>query len=103
MGAGWLQRVGLAIDELLNVLVFNGRPDQTISLHAAISARGGKRWACVLCRLLSLLVERDHCEKQFQPGPTPLTAALRAATCLAVLVLPFIGALHLLAMLLGIS
>jgi hypothetical protein len=81
-------RVGIAIDEALNVLFFDGQPDETISLHAADAQRAGRRWGCVLCKILSVIVERDHCAKQFLPGTTAPTAALRAGIALAVLASP---------------
>ena len=55
-------RVGEALDIFLNVLLLRGRAGQTISLHAAEDAPR-ERWACWLCRWLSLTVERDHCAK----------------------------------------
>lgn len=78
----WWQRVGVALDESLNVLLFDGDPHQTISLHAALARRDGARWACVLCRALGVLVQRHHCADQLVPEPVPTSAALRAGVLL---------------------
>lgn len=91
MEEGYIQRIGLAVDELLNVIWFSGRPDQTISVHAALEQRKGTRWACVLCKILDVLVERDHCPKQFTEGPTGIVAGIRSILALIVLLLPFWG------------
>lgn len=91
MTESYFQRIGLAVDELFNVVWFNGRPDQTISLHAALDQRKGKRWACVLCRILDVLVERNHCANQFVEGPTGTAAAIRSILALGALFLPFYG------------
>lgn len=90
-GEGYAQRVGVAEDEALNVIWLDGRPDQTISLHAALEARKGTRWACILCRILSVAIEKDHCEKQFTRAPTSTLAAIRAFLALLVLLAPFAG------------
>lgn len=56
----------VAYDELGNV-VFNGVEGETISSRAAKAAKRGRRWGCVLCRLLDAL-DPGHCEKSIQPG-----------------------------------
>ena len=91
MEEGYIQRIGLAVDELFNVIWFNGRPDQTISLHAALDQRKGKRWACILCRILDVMVEHNHCANQFIEGPTGTAAAIRSILALCALFLPFFG------------
>ena len=80
------ERLGIALDEALNTLLLNGDPEQTISLHAALAAQQGERWACVLCRVLAALVQHDHCEMQLTVGTTPLIAVLRAGVALLLLV-----------------
>lgn len=68
-------RVGLAVDELLNVVFFDGEPYETISFHAAVAAQSKKRWGCILCKVLDVVVEKNHCANQLTSGPsTPLTA-----------------------------
>jgi hypothetical protein len=60
----WL-RLLLALDQLANVAVLNGDEDETISSNAGKSMARGKRWACILCRLLDLF-ESDHCAKAIE-------------------------------------
>lgn len=55
----WLRAL-LALDQLANVVFLGGDEDETISSHAGKQARGGARWACILCRFLDLFQE-DHC------------------------------------------
>lgn len=42
--------------------VFGGDGKTTISRRAGLAARAGRRWGCVLCRLLDH-IDRDHCER----------------------------------------
>lgn len=60
----WGRNLLLAIDQLGNALI-RGHPDETISSRAAKSARRGKRWACVLCRMLDW-IDPDHCERSIE-------------------------------------
>lgn len=55
----WL--LAIAKDQLTNA-VFNGDEDKTISHRAALARRAGRRWGCVLCRVLDA-IDPDHCEK----------------------------------------
>jgi hypothetical protein len=80
----YLTRLGIALDEALNVLLFNGDPDQTISYHAAIAEEDGKRWGCWLCWALARLVQPRHCAMQREPGSEPTSAAMRASVLLLV-------------------
>ena len=57
-----LMRSLVALDSFLNVLLFDGLPDETISARAATAMRQGKRWGCVLCGLLDK-IDPNHCEK----------------------------------------
>lgn len=91
MNESYLQRVGLAVDESLNVVLLNGRPDETVSKHTAVAAREGKKWACQFCRLLDVVVERGHCDKQFDGLPTTVVVSIRAAIAFASLSLPVFG------------
>lgn len=62
----------IGIDQTINA-AFAGDPDETISSRAGKEARSGKRWACVLCRLLDFF-EKDHCELSIEDDegkPTP--------------------------------
>ena len=80
----YLKRLGIALDEALNVLLLNGDPDQTISYHAAVAEQGGKRWGCWLCWALSKAIQPRHCALQLVPGIEPTSAAARAGAALLV-------------------
>lgn len=58
-------RTLLALDQLLNVVVFNGDEDETVSSNAGKAALQGRRWGCVLCRILDVF-DRDHCTKAIE-------------------------------------
>lgn len=53
--------LAVAYDQLANA-AFGGHEDETISSRAGRARRHGKRWACILCRLLDTL-DPDHCER----------------------------------------
>lgn len=40
----------------------NGDEDKTISHRAALARRAGRRWGCVLCRVLDA-IDPNHCDK----------------------------------------
>ena len=94
VGETYLQRVGLALDELLNVVLLNGRPDQTVSLNAALAERRGERWGCLLCKALAKVIEPDHCAKQFSGSPSSLMTAARLAVALTAIFVPLAAALR---------
>lgn len=54
----------LALDQLFNVLLFNGSQDETISSHIGrkIQANKANKFEIALCRFLNLF-ERQHCAK----------------------------------------
>lgn len=54
-------RLAIAYDQLANAAV-GGNEDETISSRANRARGEGRRWGCVLCRLLDRL-EKDHCAK----------------------------------------
>ena len=56
--------LAVAHDQLANA-AFGGHEDETLSSRAGKAAREGKRWACVLCRLLDRL-DPNHCEKSIE-------------------------------------
>lgn len=82
-----LVQVGVLADETLNVEL-DGDAGQTLSLRAALAARSGERWACVLCRVLGWLVQRRHCEKQLMHEPMNPLNYVRAAACIMVCFAP---------------
>lgn len=51
--------LAVAHDQLANAAA-NGDPDETISSRANRARGEGRRWGCVLCRLLDWLAP-DHC------------------------------------------
>ena len=57
--------IAVAHDQLANA-AFGGHEDETLSSRAGKAAREGKRWACVLCRLLDRL-DPNHCDKSIEP------------------------------------
>jgi hypothetical protein len=87
----YLERLGLALDEALNVLLLNGDPDQTISYHAAVAQKDGRRWACWLCWTLARLVQPHHCALQLEAGAEPTGAALRAGALLVSVATILVG------------
>lgn len=57
-------RLAVAHDQLFNAAA-NGDEDETVSSRAAKARRSGRRWGCVLCRLLDAL-DPDHCENNIE-------------------------------------
>lgn len=51
----------IALDQLINAL-FGGYPDETVSYRSGKARSDGKRWGCILCKLLDA-VDPNHCEK----------------------------------------
>ncbi|WP_133598580.1 hypothetical protein [Tepidicella xavieri] len=56
--------LAIAYDQLANA-AFGGHEDETISSRAGRAQRQGKRWACLLCRLLDRL-DPGHCERSIE-------------------------------------
>ena len=54
-------RIAIGFDQLVNVAA-NGHEDETLSSRAARARDSGRRWGCVLCRLLDAL-DPGHCDK----------------------------------------
>lgn len=59
--------VAVANDQALNAALAGqpGAEDETISSRAGKAARQGKRWGCVLCRLLNK-IDPGHCERNIE-------------------------------------
>jgi hypothetical protein len=57
-------RILISIDQLANTIL-GGNEDETISSRAAKAKLQGKRWGCVLCKLLDKL-DKNHCEKSIE-------------------------------------
>jgi hypothetical protein len=61
---GYLARVFVAIDQLLNALT-GGDEDETLSSRLGKDARRGRFVGCVLCKVLGW-IDKDHCEKAIE-------------------------------------
>ncbi len=53
--------LSVAFDQLANAAA-NGDPDETISSRAGKARQMGRRWGCVLCKLLDEL-DPGHCDR----------------------------------------
>ncbi|MCY0916244.1 hypothetical protein [Massilia antarctica] len=53
--------MAVAHDQLANAAT-NGHMDETISSRANRARTNGRRWGCVLCRLLDR-IDKDHCTR----------------------------------------
>ena len=84
-------RLALALDESLNVLLLNGDPHDTISDHAAVAQRDGKRWGCLICSWLSRTIEERHCEKTLAGENLKRLAAIKALGQLLFVAFVIIG------------
>ena len=64
----YLFRLAIAIDQLLNVAICDGEPDETMSSNAYRMHRNGGRWGFLkwVIDLVASPFERDHCYKAFQ-------------------------------------
>ena len=58
-------KIAVGYDQLGNVAL-NGDPRETISSRADYAREDGKRWACVLCKILDK-IEKDHCKNSRIP------------------------------------
>ena len=74
----WL-RLLISFDQTINVAVFNGDEDETISSNAGKAMLRGKRWGCVLCRLLDL-VDPNHCLKSIEADEGKRPARMPASS-----------------------
>jgi hypothetical protein len=100
--AGRLVQLGLLEDEDLNVVMLDGTANTTVSVHTAAAAgyRPGnvrlpppqrKWWGCVGCRMLSVLVQENHCWNVMNGVPMTAWNYLRACFFISwVLVSPLL-------------
>lgn len=95
MRPSYLVRVGKSADCSLNVVILNGDPTETISHHTATAAKNGERWGCIGCRILSALVERDHCGKVLSGAPESSLALIRAGVAILAFLIGLDGIAHL--------
>ena len=63
----YLLRTALAIDQLLNVLLCNGEPDETMSSAAYRMERDGRFWGFMRPVIDALFwFQKDHCRKAYE-------------------------------------
>lgn len=64
---GYALNVLVTLDCLANAILF-GDPDETISSRAGKAMEDGKKWGCILCKLIgnSGIFSKDHCVKAIQ-------------------------------------
>lgn len=60
----YLLRIAIAFDQLLNTLL-GGSEDETLSSRAAKARINGKKWGCVLCKVLDS-IDKNHCDKSIE-------------------------------------
>lgn len=65
VGSARAWSLAIGYDQLANA-AFGGNPDETISSRAGKAAKDGRRWGCVLCRLLDKF-DPGHCNKSIEP------------------------------------
>lgn len=74
---------GLDLDRTEGAIL--GAPHQiTISVWCAKAQAKGKRWGCICCKALSILVQHDHCKKQLSGVPMTWLNYIRAFVCLLI-------------------
>lgn len=83
--SAYLHAVGIATDRWINATVWGGSANQTVSQHAAYEMMDGKRTGCLVCWLLSVLVQKDHCWLTLDPDETEAPAASVRAAVLMIL------------------
>ena len=79
----YVARCGVSLDMSINVLL-GGQIDQTVSMRCALAQRAGQRWGCLACAALSRIVQRDHCQDQFDNTESPWWVYPRAAIAFGI-------------------
>lgn len=90
-----LYNIGWALDVFLAALLLGANLGETMSHCSARRASAGAGWACVLCRILSAVVEPWHCPRTLASDVTPKTAAMRAGLALTGLALCILGTVEI--------
>jgi hypothetical protein len=80
----YFYNVGIAFDMMLNALL-GGTAGQTLSYRAASDAAKREKFWCLFCRLLSVLVQPNHCADQLSGIPMDGEEYIRAFFGLVVL------------------
>lgn len=61
----YLLRVLVAIDQLINVVLCNGEPDETMSSAAYRMQQSGKFWGCMVPVINAIFFDRNHCSDAY--------------------------------------
>ena len=76
---------GFGYDRALAAMFCGAKHGETVSQVAAVAALRGSRTGCGMCRLLHILVERNHCQIILQTdAETHGVSALRAGLVLLI-------------------
>jgi hypothetical protein len=62
LAEGWIKRSLVAFDQFINVTLFRGRNDETISAHAGRACIEGRLWGETLATFLNIF-QVNHCVK----------------------------------------
>lgn len=62
--SGYFLNIAVAIDQFANTIL-GGNPRETISQRAAKARNAGKRWGCLLCRILDR-IQPNHCTNSLE-------------------------------------
>lgn len=63
LASNYQRRSAVILDQTLNMELFNGMPDETISVRAAFAKQRGKLWGRLLCWFLDK-IDPGHCERE---------------------------------------
>lgn len=68
LGSDRARPVTVANDQALNAALVGkpGSEDETVSSNAGKAARRGRRWGCVLCRMIDWF-DPGHCARNIEP------------------------------------
>lgn len=82
--------VGIDEDDLFSSLT-GGPKQETFSLREAVAASKGSKTACIVCDILSVLVQKNHCALTLAGKDIPPFAAVKAFFWITlILALPII-------------
>ena len=81
----YFDRLGVELDVLINVLL-GGNLGETVSMRCALASRSKKWWGCYMCEILHVIIEKDHCAKQFDDSPRVPLTVLRAGFAFGVVI-----------------
>jgi hypothetical protein len=92
----YLKNIGMAEDRLLDAET-GGPYTETFSLRWARAQADGSTMGCIICSVLAVLIQKNHCAKQLANVPMTIWNYIRAFVCInAVFAAPLILAWWLL-------